>query len=317
MAILVVGGSGFIGSEVVKFLALNNVDAISCDLINTSLTDSKNNWVKADILESQALEKVFFDYQVDSVIHLVGLPTIEYCQKNPGFSFQLNVLSVQKTLEAMRIADVSKIVFASSAAVYGLSSEKPVKEEDSTKPNSIYGHHKLLAEEVIQSYVEAYGIRGVILRLFNVYGGDPRIGKEVISLFLRKASKGEEITVRGPDKFRDFVHIDDVTRSFSEAVTRKDVGHATLNVGTGTKTTLKDVSSIITLNFPRVRVVEEASPDNGTGIIANVDQAERLLGFACRDPVDGIGAHVRRYREMVEKVSQQGRVSSGARKDDP
>lgn len=314
MAILVVGGSGFIGSEVVKFLTLNNVDAVSCDLIHTSFADARDNWIRADILESQSLERVFFEYQIDAVVHLVGLPAIEYCQKNPSFSFMLNVMSVQKTLEAMRIADVSKIVFASSAAVYGLSSEKPVREDDSTKPNSIYGHHKLLAEQVIRSYEETYGISGVILRLFNVYGGDPRIGKEVISLFLRRAAKGEEIAVKGPDKFRDFVHVDDVTRAFSEAVTRKEVGKVTLNIGTGTKTTLKQVATIISANFPRARVLEESSTDNGTGIVARVDRAERLLGFACRDPQDGIAAHVRRYRESVEKVTQQGRVSNGTRK---
>src|SRR5438093_2335237 len=171
MAVLVVGGSGFIGGTVVQSLAKRGVETIGYDLIHTSSADSQKNWIRADILEMQSIERIFFEYSIDSIVHLVGLPAIDYCQKNPHFSFLLNVMSVQNTLEAMRMADIPKIVFASSATVYGSSSEKPLSETDRPHPTTTYGWHKLIAENTIASYAEAYGLQSTILRLFNVYGG--------------------------------------------------------------------------------------------------------------------------------------------------
>ena len=85
----------------------------------------------------------------------------------------------------MRKADVSKIIFASSAAVYGYTKKTPISEEDPTLPTTIYGYHKLMAENEIKAYSISYGISYIILRLFNVYGGDPLTGKNVISIFIR------------------------------------------------------------------------------------------------------------------------------------
>src|SRR5437899_7197606 len=124
MPTLVIGGSGFIGSTVVKGLANKGIEAVCYDLIHTDSNGEKGNWIRADILEMQSIERIFFEYNIESIVHLVGLPAIDYCQKNPHFSFLLNVMSVQNTLEAMRMADIPKIVFASSATVYGNSNHK-------------------------------------------------------------------------------------------------------------------------------------------------------------------------------------------------
>src|SRR2546427_1038898 len=180
VAVLVIGGSGFIGSVVVHSLSGRGVESVGYDLIHTNSADYQKNWIRADILEVQSIERVFFEYNIDSIIHLVGLPAIDLCQKNPHFSFLLNVMSVQNTLEAMRMADIPRIVFASSATVYGNHSDKALKETDKTSPTTVYGWHKLMAENAIQSFGDAYGINTTILRLFDVYGGDPKLGKEVI-----------------------------------------------------------------------------------------------------------------------------------------
>src|SRR2546425_7533213 len=164
MTVLVIGGSGFIGSTVVKSLAAKNIEAVCYDLIHTDSNGDKNNWIRADILELQSIERIFFEYNIDSIIHLVGLPAADQCAKNPHFSFLLNVMSVQNTLEAMRIADIPKIVFASSATVYGNHSDKALTEDDPTRPGTVYGYHKLVAEQAIRSYSENYGIKSVALR---------------------------------------------------------------------------------------------------------------------------------------------------------
>ncbi len=197
MAVIVIGGSGFIGSKVVEALTKNDVSVLSYDIISSHALNEKIKRIQADILELPAIERLFIEYDVGVLIHLVGLPSVEYCEKNPHFSFQLNTLSVQNALEAMRRADIEKIIFASSAAVYGYSSKDPLKESDQTVPNTVYGYHKLIAEEVIKSYSNSYGLKYTILRLFNVYGGDPQTGKDIISIFIRRALKGEPLVVKG------------------------------------------------------------------------------------------------------------------------
>lgn len=295
LTVLVIGGSGFIGSSIVKALADTNEETICYDLIHTDAASAKSHWIRADILELQSIERIFFEYKIDSIIHLVGLPAIDYCQKNPHFSFLLNVMSVQNTLEAMRIADIPKIVFASSATVYGNHSGKALTEDDPTRPGTVYGYHKLVAEQAIRSYSENYGIKSVALRLFNVYGGNPKLGKEVISVMINRALRNEPLLVKGPDKFRDFVHIDDVAESFVKAIDSNHSNGVTVNIGSGTKTTLREVASIVSSHFPAAKVVEEQSPDNGTGLWASMSYAKELLGFTSRQPKEGIEAHVARY----------------------
>ena len=306
MTVLVIGGSGFIGSSIVKALTDSNVETICYDLIHTDSAGSKNHWIRADILELQSIERIFFEYKIDAIIHLVGLPAIDYCQKDPHFSFLLNVMSVQNTLEAMRLADIPKIVFASSATVYGNHSDSALSENAPTAPATVYGYHKLVAEHAIRSYSDNYGIKSTNLRLFNVYGGNPKLGKEVISIMINRALQNMPLLVKGPDKFRDFVHIDDVAESFVKAISSNHSDAVTVNIGTGTKTTIREVASIVSSHFPNLKVIEEESPDNGTGLWANVAHAKEVLGFAGRTPKEGIDTHVAKYSspKAVEFVTQ-------------
>ncbi len=295
MTVLVIGGSGFIGSTVVKTLANKKIEAVCYDLIHTDSNGDKNNWIRADILELQSIERIFFEYNIDSIIHLVGLPAVDQCAKNPQFSFLLNVMSVQHALEAMRIADIPKIIFASSATVYGVTSDKPMVESDAPRPGTIYGWHKLLAEKAIKAYSEAYGIRSVILRLFNVYGGNPKLGKEVISTYINRALRNEPLLLKGPEKFRDFIHMEDVAEAFSKALTGSAADNLVLNVGTGKRTTLKQVAGIVNLHFPNSKTIVEPASDDGTGLFADPDVSRKVLGFDPRDPLVGIDAHVKKY----------------------
>lgn len=300
MLVLVIGGSGFIGSVVVRALSESNVETICYDLIHTNNNGAKNNWIRADILELQSIERIFFEYSIDAIIHLVGLPAIDYCKRNPHFSFLLNVMSVQNALESMRMADIPKIVFASSATVYGDRCPEPLRETDKTEPSTLYGAHKLIAEEVVRSYQENYGIKGTILRLFNVYGGDPKIGKEVVSIFINRALRGEPLIVRGPRKFRDFIHIMDVGRAFAEAVASSKAESLTINIGTGIKTTLEQVAEIVHFYFPDSRIIEEVSSDDATGLYADIQVARDVLGFNPKSPQEGISAHVEDCRDRVQ-----------------
>lgn len=295
MTTMIIGGSGFIGSEVVKTLVKNKIETISYDLIQSSTIGENNRGIRADILELPSIERVFFEYEVDTIIHLVGLPTINYCEKNPRFSFSLNVLSVQNALEAMRMADIKKMIFASTAVVYGYHRDEPVKEIDPTSPSNIYGYHKLIAEQTIKSYYNSYGIDYVIFRIFNVYGGNPHLGKDVVSIFVRRALKGEPLIVKGPKKFRDFIHISDVAQAFVRATTNNNISDVIVNIGSGVKTSIWHVAEIVKTHFPELEVKEEAAPDDGTGLQSDNSLARKLLQFTPRTPEKGINEYVATY----------------------
>jgi UDP-glucose 4-epimerase len=292
--VLVTGGSGFIGHKVVENLIRFGSQALSLDVISSSL-NCHANCIVADVMDLPTIDRILSEYDCGSIIHLVGLPHIGSCHKDPYTSFRLNVLSVQNILEAMRKNDTKKIVFASSAAVYGYSSVVPIKETDIASPNTIYGYHKLIAEETIKSYCNSYGLSFVILRLFNVYGGDPGSGKDVISLIIKAALNGDSFHVNGPKKFRDFVDVDGVAEVFVKAAIN-NVLNKVVNVGTGKSLTLQEMAEIARTTFPSLTVKYEYTDDDGTGLFADISLVRSLFNFSPRDPREGITSYMLKYR---------------------
>lgn len=294
MTTLIAGGSGFIGSEAIKLLTKTDMEPISFDKIPSHNGCEGTKWINGDVLNLSSVERVLSEYPIDTILHLVGMPVVEACEKNPNLSFLLNVMSVQNTLEAMRLHDVEKIIFASSATVYGALQSEPIKESDSAYPTTLYGYHKLIAEHVIKSYAQSYGLDYTILRLFNVYGADPQLGKEVISIFIRKALKGEPLLVKGSQKFRDFVQVADVAQAFLKSH-GKNGSKSVLNIGSGTKTSLGEIARIVKEYFPEIEVKEESAPDDGTGLQADISLAKSTLNFEPLLPEKGIREHIAKY----------------------
>jgi len=286
----IVGASGFIGSSVVEALSPQPKEFLAIDLVKPK-TDC--NWLIADIGEPATIERIFFEYAVDTVIHLIGLPQIALCEKDPHFSYLLNIQSVHNTLEAMRKTNVKRIIFASSAAVYG-TQDKAASEEDLPSPNSIYGYHKYVSEKLIKAYSHSYGLDFLILRLFNVYGQDPQQGKDVVSIFLRQAKMGESLFVKGMNKYRDFVNIRDVVRVFIEA-SSTSASNRILNVGTGVKVTLGELVDLLKEVFPKIKVEHQATPDDGKGLVADIALCQKMFNFSPTSPYDGIRAYIKRH----------------------
>lgn len=294
MSTLVLGGSGFIGSKLTEQLSKRGYQPLSYDLIQSNLIPNSAKWVKADILDPLSLERLFFEYEIKSVVHFIGLPDIAHCEKDPQLSFYLNVLSLQNALEAMRKADVQDIVFASSAAVYGYSSGIPIGETSKLAPNTIYGHHKLIGEQLVESYSESYGLRFRILRLFNVYGAAPPTGKDVISIFIKRALNNQPIVVRGPKKFRDFIHVNEVVDVVCKLMPLNR-SNSVFNVGTGTKIRLEQIADVVARYFKDVEVVKEDVPDNGTGIVADLTKLSSTIDLGFGDTLTSIENHIASY----------------------
>lgn len=272
-------------------LEQTGLSVIPCDIIRS--TNRRATFVQADVLSLAALERIAFEYRLDSIIHLVGLPAIDYCEKNPHFSFQLNVESVQHSLELMRLADIKRIVFASTASVYGDRYKNAVRESDVPSPVSLYGHHKLMAEQSIRGYAESYGLDYVILRLFNVFGSQPEVGKDIISVLIRSALAKKPVVLKGPNKFRDFVHVDEVAKGFISALKLNE--KSILNFGTGRKTSLHDVANMVKESFSDLQLVVEQTKDDGTGLFADTSRQKEKLGFLPSQTNSALKDHIARF----------------------
>src|SRR2546425_11815225 len=152
--VLVLGGAGFIGRRICSALAER---AVICDVVQQASPDHSIS-VQGDVQDVPRLVELMKRFEITDVVHLVGLPHIPTCQRSPHKSFGLNLGSVSSALEAMRLSDVKRITFASTAAVYGRPRSNPVNETSPTNPLSTYGYHKLLAEKLLECYVQNYGL---------------------------------------------------------------------------------------------------------------------------------------------------------------
>lgn len=174
--ILVVGGAGYIGSHMIrllreageKHLVLDNFEAGHRAAIGES------PFVEADLRDKASLEKVFADHpEIDSVIHMAAYIAVGESEREPGKYWLNNTAGVLNLLETMRGAGVSKIVFSSTAAVFGEPQYTPLDENHPKSPTSVYGDTKLAVERMLDGYDRAHGLKSVCLRYFNACGAAP------------------------------------------------------------------------------------------------------------------------------------------------
>ena len=270
--ILITGGSGFIGQHLAKKFLENNYEVTIGDINKPENVNYE--FIQGDMMNFDFLKEIVEDK--DIVIHLVGLADAGAAQKDPMKSFQLNVVSLQNVLEASRIFDVEKLIFPSSAAVYGIVDDLPIKENFPPNPTNIYSWHKLICEKMIQAYEKNYGLKYVILRLFNVYG---KGNKGVIGQFIEKAKKGEVIESFGPYQYRDFVYAGDVAEAMFRAAVYDKAINRIVNIGSGRGTQIREILDIVCELFPSAQWKEVKTNFVMYDSIADITLARILLDF--------------------------------------
>jgi UDP-glucose 4-epimerase len=250
----------------------NNYNVTVFDSERSDIESGK--FVKGDILNLESVKKAVNNSDV--VIHLVGLADAGIAQKEPMKSFGLNVVSLQNVLEACRSSGKKKIVFPSSAAVYGITQDLPIKESFPLNPTNIYSWHKVICERMIQAYQKNYGIEYVILRLFNVYGHE---NKGVINAFINKAKKAQVIESFGPYQYRDFIYAGDIAEAIYKAVVYEKAYNRSINIGSGKGIQIREILEIICDIFPRAKWKEIKSNFIMYDSIAEITLAKILLDF--------------------------------------
>lgn len=253
MKVLVTGGAGFLGSHTVdRLVALGHDIRVIDDLSTGRLTNldesiSEIEFIEADIRDLSAASSACKG--IDTIIHLAAVSSVEKTNNEVLMAHDLNMTGTLNILEAARICNARRVVFASSAAVYGGLQDGPVTEESIAEPISLYGWQKLSGEKYGQVYSQLHGIEFIALRYFNVYGvrQDPSsMYTGVISIFCDRAARNEDLQIHGDgNQTRDFVSVKDIAEINLQACEKDLEGFHMFNVATGVETSINDLAKII------------------------------------------------------------------------
>ena len=242
MKVLVTGGAGFIGSHVVDKLIQEKCQVVIIDNLSTGLRENINpaaTFIQLDIRNDEILT-LFMTEKFDFVIHLAAQTMVHKSLEMPDYDCDINILGTVNILEACRKANVKRIVFSSTAAVYGNVTTLPVVETSQKAPTSFYGLSKFTCENYLALYKEVYGLDYIILRYANVYGERQGDGGEggVISIFARKIHQDQPVLIFGDgSQTRDFIYVGDVANANYQSLL---VDHANkiCNISTQTETSV-------------------------------------------------------------------------------
>lgn len=249
MKILITGGSGFIGSHVVKLLLGKGYRVAVVDKIVPNKSDENLRWYKLDIRD-KSLNEIFKKEAPDFVVHLAAQTSIDASVKDPSKDLSVNVLGSLNVLENCRLHNVKKIVFTSTSAVYGEhpQNELPLKESHSTEPLSPYGASKMAAELLFLQFYKSFGLDCAMFRISNVYGpGEKKESDAVIPSFIRKLRSGEQAVIFGDGtQTRDFIFVEDVARAVTCVLElRKEAKSKVFNISSGIETSINELYDVV------------------------------------------------------------------------
>jgi len=280
--VLITGGAGFIGSHIADTLVGSNEVRVLDDLSTGSRDNvpSEAELLEGSVCDRDTLETAMAD--VDLVFHEAAMVSVPESIERPRRCHDVNGTATIDVLEEARLND-SRVVIASSAAIYGRPESLPVTEAEPKRPSSPYGAEKLSADNYVRVYADRYGIETVALRYFNVYGPRQRGGQYsgVISAFTDQAKSGGPITVHGNgEQTRDFVYVDDVVRANLLAATTDATGKG-YNVATGTSISIRELAETVrSLVDDDVDIVHtDPRPGDIERSEADVTKARERLGF--------------------------------------
>jgi UDP-glucose 4-epimerase len=293
MKCLVTGGCGFIGSNLVTHLTNRGHTVVVLDDLSTGLRGSippNVGFCQGSIVDRRRVDAAISGCSV--VFHLAASVGNARSLLNPLRDTEVNVQGTINVLEAARRAEVQRVVYSSSAAIFGEPQYLPLDEQHPCEPDSPYGCSKLCAEKLCLAYSRLYGLSTVCLRYFNVYGRGQRYDAygNVLPVFAERMHRHEPLTVYGDgSQTRDFVNVQDVVRANYRAATVPDACGA-YNIGSGQATSVNDLVKI--LEAPSVQYSLHRAGDVRYSL-ADISKAQREIGYTPSvDIAEGIRAYL-------------------------
>lgn len=304
MKALITGGAGFIGSNVAKYFLEQGYEVVLFDNLTTGYRDNipqspKARFIEGDILDSNLLQKAARGCQM--VLHFAASVGNQRAIENPAKDSQTNVVGTLNVLEAARNEGIKKVVYSSSAGIFGELKTLPINEDHPKNPDTPYGVSKFAGELQGLCYGKLYEIDFVALRYFNVYGPGQRYDAygNVIPIFATRRLKQEPFTIYGDgEQTRDFVHVGDVAQANFLAATKNGVG-GVYNIGSGTTITINHLARLMNevsgLPHSPVKYGPVRKGDVRDSL-ADITKAKTKLGF---QPRFSLEKDLKKYWEWV------------------
>lgn len=304
-SILIVGGAGYIGSHMCKRLAQAGHVPVTFDNLSTGHRAAVK-WgplVEGDLLDPLVLRTALSKHRVAAVLHFAARSQVGESMSDPALYFRNNVVGTLNLLDAMREAGVNRLIFSSTAAVYGQPDYTPIDEAHPTRPINPYGWSKLMAERLIEEHCRAYGLRAVALRYFNAAGADAdgEIGEahepetHLIPNILRAALDpvSGPVTLFGDDYYtpdgtciRDYIHVEDLCEAHLKALSYLQThdGWHVFNLGTGKGNSVAEVlAACRALHYGKPdAIIAPRRPGDPARLVACAGKAGAELGWVPR-----------------------------------
>lgn len=300
MKVLVVGGAGYVGSHTVRECARRGVDVVVFDNYTTGnpLSIRGAERVSGDLMDPRSVRSVFENFRFDAVFHFASLSSAVESVREPARYYRNNVGGTLNLLHTMLDCGVNRLVYSSTAAVYGVPHQIPIHEDHPTEPTHPYGRSKLLVENMLQEVAAVDDFRFASLRYFNAAGADrsgeigedhPRESHLIPSIFHAALNQNARVQVFGTDYdtpdgtcIRDFVHVADIARAHLLALERLDTHpNQFYNLGSAEGYSVREVIDEAQSLLDRpLRVVEaERRAGDPPVLVAANDKASRYLGW--------------------------------------
>jgi UDP-glucose 4-epimerase len=303
MKLLVTGGAGYIGSVVARQLVEAGHETVVLDNLSKGhkrAVPEDIRFVEADLLNVERVSEVLAG-SFDGVLHFAAFSLVGESVEEPERYYRNNVCGTLHLLEAMREADVSRLVFSSTAAVYGEPEEVPIPETSPTLPTNPYGGSKLAVDQMIRAVAEARGLGATSLRYFNVAGASGRFGEDhhpethLIPLVLQAASRqrdsvkifGTDYPTRDGTAVRDYIHVEDLGRAHLLALEAAERGeHRVYNLGNGAGFSVREVIEAARRVTDRpIKAVESPRRSGDPAVlVASSDKIRSELGWKPEKP---------------------------------
>lgn len=239
LRVLVTGAAGFLGGDIATYLYGKGYEIIGIDRTEST----QNSFILRQVsLPSKDFDKVLEGCSPHALIHAAGTASVAYSMEYPYQDFKASVDIYAYVLDSVRRhLPQCKVIFLSSAAVYGNPGKLPIKESDNLIPISAYGYHKLIAEKLSQAYHNLYGIKTCNLRIFSAYG--EHLKKQVIYEMASKFFSGSEVNLYGTgEESRDFIYALDVARAVEKIILNGDFSNSTYNLASGVETSIAELA---------------------------------------------------------------------------
>jgi UDP-glucose-4-epimerase GalE len=261
MTVLITGGAGYIGSITTRLIRASGRGVVVLDTLENGHRKAVGDapFVQGNVADSDLIQRVCAEHDVDEVVHFAAYKAVGESMENPGKYFDNNVSGSQKLFEALHQAGVNRIVFSSTAAVYGTPQSVPVRESDVLSCESVYAETKLMIEKTLGWYSQTTDMRSVCLRYFNAAGASddatlgedwrysqnliPHVMKAVLGFAPALKVFGNDFPTPDGTGVRDYIHVEDLARAHVAALDYLKASGAsiTCNVGTGHGTSVMDI----------------------------------------------------------------------------